>query len=60
MPRRCSPLTGRAVSVARLVFVAMFLHIINMGVLWFGTHQMRPKTVHVPVERGANTANMIY
>ena len=44
----------------RLVFVAMFLDAVNMGVLWFGTHQMKPKTVHVPVERSANAANMIY
>ncbi|KAF0302816.1 uncharacterized protein FJT64_025144 [Amphibalanus amphitrite] len=27
-----------------LVFVAMFLHAVNMGVLWFGTHQRKPKT----------------
>ncbi|XP_043189454.1 clarin-2-like isoform X3 [Amphibalanus amphitrite] len=43
-----------------LVFVAMFLHAVNMGVLWFGTHQRKPKTVQVPVDRGANNTNIIY
>jgi len=44
-----------------LVFVAFILHVVNMAILWFGTHQKRPKKVQIPVERGnTNAVNMIY
>ncbi|XP_037091940.1 clarin-3-like isoform X2 [Pollicipes pollicipes] len=44
-----------------LVFVAMILHAVNMAILWFGTHQKRPKKVQIPIERGnTNAVNMIY